>query len=119
MGWSFVKVRQPYASMPAADIDGDGDGDGLRATIRVAAEDGDRAVIAYAPDAPVPPDWIDFAHEAAHVLRGQDNDAMHHPWWHCCGLVGHTVRFRWHLTKQERDVGRRLHAAKVGEVVYP
>lgn len=33
-----------------------------------------------------------LGHEAAHAIRDQDNDEMHHPAWHLCGLVGHAIR---------------------------
>ncbi len=53
-----------------------------------------------------------FAHEAAHALRDQDNAALHHPWWHFCVLVGHSVRL-WdaHATTTELRAGQRLLAA--------
>lgn len=49
-----------------------------------------------------------LAHEAAHALRDESNDEMHHPWWHFCGLVGHALRRPIHLTTLELQVGEIL-----------
>lgn len=55
-----------------------------------------------------------LAHEAAHALRDADNATMHHPAWHCCGLVGHAVRLFPRglvcqaLTDRELEAGRQL-----------
>lgn len=49
-----------------------------------------------------------LAHEAAHHIRDQGNDEMHHPWWHFCGLVGHALRTERCLTDRELQAGRFL-----------
>lgn len=58
-----------------------------------------------------------FAHEAAHNLRQEDN-GMHHPWWHFCVLVGHALRLHdGCATSRELEAGERLLAAADGEAV--
>lgn len=114
------KRRVPYDEMPWADLDGDGHANkgAARAMLYTERVNGVfTGCVVYAdPDGIVEPDALDFGHEAAHILRNERN-AMHHPWWHFCGLVGHTLRLGWHLTRREASAGRLLYAAADHQVI--
>lgn len=128
-----MRVWKEMATVaPEADLDGDGEGDGIPAGAWCERKDGKHTGRIFYTAIPW---WIRllvgnarvfvralyvylFAHESLHITANKGNKALHHPWWHCCVLVGHRLRL-WpgHVSPSAIRLGERLLAAQDGEVL--
>lgn len=106
----ITRERRPASEAPFADLPF-----GLKVQARAAAErkDGHHTgkVLEYVDKPPLSLG----GHEIDHILR---DSKAHCPWWHCCGRVGHALRFLelfWrHLHPKAVDTAQALAALPPG-----